>query len=81
MRSGPALLGPARQNASHRGSASRHPRLGEETITLDEGGFAVVPRGVVHQPSNTSAAPAHFSSSPHWQCNVFFAVDAATDST
>lgn len=35
-------------------------RLGNETITLDEGGFAVVPRGMVHQPSNTSAAPVRF---------------------
>jgi oxalate decarboxylase/phosphoglucose isomerase-like protein (cupin superfamily) len=32
-------------------------RVGSRTITAPEGSFVVVPRGVVHQPSNPGAEP------------------------
>jgi mannose-6-phosphate isomerase-like protein (cupin superfamily) len=34
--------------------------LGDETVTVEAGGFAVVPRGVRHSPSNAGAVPVRF---------------------
>ena len=34
--------------------------LGEETVTVEAGGFAVVPRGVRHCPSNSGVVPVRF---------------------
>lgn len=34
--------------------------IGDTTTTVGPGGFALVPRGTVHQPSNTSAAATRF---------------------
>ena len=36
------------------------PLLNEDTVTVDAGGFAVVPRGVTHAPSNSGAIPVRF---------------------
>ena len=35
-------------------------RVGPRTITAPAGSFVVVPRGVVHQPSNPGAQPTRF---------------------
>jgi len=35
-------------------------RVGTRTITAPAGSFAVVPRGVIHQPSNPGAQPTRF---------------------
>jgi mannose-6-phosphate isomerase-like protein (cupin superfamily) len=34
--------------------------LGDETVSVEVGGFAIVPRGVKHSPSNTGAVPVRF---------------------
>ena len=34
--------------------------LGDTTVTVGPGGFALVPRGTVHQPSNTGATATRF---------------------
>jgi mannose-6-phosphate isomerase-like protein (cupin superfamily) len=34
-------------------------RAGAQTVTATPGSFVLVPRGVVHQPSNRSAQPTH----------------------
>jgi mannose-6-phosphate isomerase-like protein (cupin superfamily) len=34
--------------------------LDEETVTVEAGGFAVVPRGVRHRPSNAGVVPVRF---------------------
>ena len=43
--------------------------LGDQTITVEAGGFALVPRGMVHRPSNTSGERVRF----------FFITSPATD--
>jgi mannose-6-phosphate isomerase-like protein (cupin superfamily) len=35
-------------------------QLGDESVVVGAGGFAMVPRGTVHRPSNTSAEPVRF---------------------
>ena len=35
-------------------------RVGPRTITAPAGSFVVVPRGIVHQPSNPGAQPTRF---------------------
>jgi mannose-6-phosphate isomerase-like protein (cupin superfamily) len=34
--------------------------IGEETVTVEAGGFAIVPRGVKHSPGNSGTAPVRF---------------------
>jgi mannose-6-phosphate isomerase-like protein (cupin superfamily) len=34
--------------------------LGNETVTVEPGGFVVVPRGMVHRPSNAGSDPVRF---------------------
>ena len=34
--------------------------IAEETLTVGTGGFALVPRGAVHRPSNAGTEPVHF---------------------